>query len=467
MTKLNPTGSGLVYSTYLGGSADDRGDGIAIDTAGNAYMTGSTSSTNFPTTPGAFKTTFGGGVDEFFPHDAFVTKLNPTGSGLVYSTYLGGSGDDSGLGIAVDPAGNAYVTGDTDSADFPTTLAAFQPALDGPCDAFVTKLNLTGSGLVYSTYLGGSGCEGGGGIAVDAAGQPYVTGQTDSTNFPTTPGAFQTANAGSADAFVTKLNPTGSGLVYSTYLGGSGFEGGQGIALDTSPMPNAYVIGTTGSTNFPTTPNAFQPTFAGGPPDGDAFVTKLNPTGSGLIYSSYLGGSGQDRGNDIALDALPNPNAYVTGSTRSTDFPTTPGAFQTTNGGGLKDAFVAKIAEAAVPPGPFTARVTGGGTIDVVGGIGTFSFIIQRASTGELGGQLQYFNHASGAQVKSETYTSLTIVGNTATFDGTCTVNGTPCTFTVNVTDNGEPGTTDTFTISVSGGPTEGGILRSGNILIH
>src|SRR5206468_2944813 len=160
-------------------------------------------------------------------------------------------------------------------------------------------------------------------------------------------------------------------------------------------------------------------------------------------YSTYLGGSGFDEAFSIALDTLPNPNAYVTGFTNSTNFPTTLGAFQSAFGG-VDDAFVAKIAEAAVPHGPFTDRVTGGGTIDVAGGIGTFSFIIQRASTGELSGHLQYFNHASGAQVQSVTYTSLTIAGNTATFGGICTVNGVPCTFTVNVTDNGEPGTTDT-----------------------
>jgi hypothetical protein len=163
---------------------------------------------------------------------------------------------------------------------------------------------------------------------------------------------------------------------------------------------------------------------------------------------------------------LPTPNAYVTGLTASTNFPTTPGAFQPTFAGGFWDVFVAKITEAEVAPGPFTARVTGGGTIDVAGGIGTFSFIIQQASTGELSGRLQYINHASGAQVKSVTYTSLLIVGSTATFDGTCTLNGAPCSFTVNVSDNGEPGTTDTFTISYQLPPADGGTLRSGNILI-
>jgi len=518
VTKLDPTGSGLVYSTYLGGSGFDAGLGIAVDAAGNAYVTGGTFSTDFPTTLGAFQTTSSGGNDAFvtklnptgsallystylrgafgesiavdaagnayvagiarptdFPTtlgafqtasggggDAFVTKLNLTGSALVYSTYLGGSDFDVARGIAIDAAGNAYVSGFTASTNFPTTLGAFQTTYGGGAlDAFVAKVDPTGSVLVYSTYLGGSDIDGSVGIAVDAAGNAYVTGGTSSTNFPTTPGAFQTAGGG---AFVTKVSPTGTGLAYSTRLGGvSGGDGGQGVAVDAAG--NAYVTGGTDSTDFPTTANAFQPAYGGGPED--AFVAKLNPTGSALIYSTYLGGSGDDIGFGIALDTLPNPNAYVTGSTSSANFATTPGAFQAVFGGGPEDAFVAKIAEGAVAHGPFTARVTGGGTIDIAGGIGTFSFIIQRAATGELSGRLQYINHASGNQVQSQTYTSLVIVANAATFDGTCTVNGVPCTFTVNVTDNGEPGTTDTFTISVSGGPTEGGILRSGNILIN
>jgi uncharacterized repeat protein (TIGR01451 family) len=267
-----------------------------------------------------------------------VTKLNPAGSGLVYSTYLGGSGNDNGGHIAVDAAGNAYVTGSTISTDFPTTPGAFQTSLQGNFDTVVTKLNPAGSGLVYSTYLGGSGGgEGGGGIAVDAAGNVYVTGSTLSTDFPTTPGAFQTSLQGNSDTVVTKLNPAGSGLVYSTYLGGSGDENGGGIAVDAAG--NAYVTGSTGSTDFPTTPGAFQSAFQGG--GSDAVVTKLNPAGSGLVYSTYLGGSGGDEGGDIAVDAA--GNAYVTGGSGSTDFPTTPGAFQPTFGGGSMDSFVTKI----------------------------------------------------------------------------------------------------------------------------
>jgi len=194
----------------------------------------------------------------------------------------------------------------------------------------------------------------------------------------------------------------------------------------------------------------------------DAFVTKLDAAGSALVYSTFLGGSSDDGGTGIALDA--SGNAYVTGATSSANFPTTPGAFDTTFNG-VVDTFVAKIAEAAAET---TGKVTGGGSVDVAGGIATFGFVVERQTlTGPISGKLQYVNHASGANVRSVALTSLVVTGNSATFGGTCTNNGAACTFTVDVTDNGEPGTADTFTISVSGGPTEGGTLRSGNIQVH
>jgi hypothetical protein len=250
----------LVYSTYLGGSGTDFGTGIAVDSSGNAYVTGFTQSTNFPTM-NPLQATYGGG------YDAFVAEINPTGSALVYSTYLGGSGDDFGRGIAVDSSGNAYVIGNTLSTDFPT-MNPLQPANAGDGDAFVAQLNPTGSALVYSTYLGGSGYDSGLGIAADSSGNALVTGYTLSINFPTM-NPLQPANAGGYDAFVAQLNPSGSALVYSTYLGGSGDDLGYGIAVDSSG--NAYVTGSTQSTNFPTM-NPFQPANAG---SGDAFVAKI------------------------------------------------------------------------------------------------------------------------------------------------------------------------------------------------
>ncbi len=335
VTKLNPSGSALIYSTYLGGSGAESGGGIELDADGSVYVSGHTSSSDFPTTPGAFQTAFGGSTDRF------VTKLNSTGSGLVYSTYVGGSGDDQGGGIAVDAAGNAYITGLTSSTNFPTTTGALQPALAGGVyDAYVAKLNSTGSALIYSTYLGGSSADWGSGITLDSDGNAYVSGTTSSTNFPTTAGAFQPTFAGGLyDAFVAKLDPAGSALVYATYLGGNignvehpGREFGGDIAVDADG--NTYVTGFTSSSNFPTTAGAFRTTFAGG------FVTKLDPTGSAPVYSTYLGDTEDDAGNGIAVDA--NGNAYVTGITYSGTFPTTPGAFQSSFGGS-SDAFVTKL----------------------------------------------------------------------------------------------------------------------------
>ncbi len=318
---IDPT---LVYSTYLGGSGDDWGEGIAVDSEGNAYVTGYTTSTNFPTRS-PLQPTFGGALN------AFVTKLNPDGSALVYSTFLGGSSGDWGEGIAVDGTGNAYVTGYTSSTNFPTR-SPLQPTFGGgDYDAFVTKLNPDGSALIYSTYLGGGYWDGGHGIAVDGTGNAYVTGFTRSTNFPTQNPLQPTFGGGYDDAFVTKLNPDGSALVYSTFLGGSDSDWGHGIAVDGAG--NAYVTGSTISTNFPTR-SPLQPTFG-----GDAFVAKLNPDGSALIYSTYLGGGNYDRGEGIAVDGA--GNAYVTGYTYSSDFPTR-SPLQPTLGGAL-NAFVTKL----------------------------------------------------------------------------------------------------------------------------
>ena len=269
---------------------------------------------------------------------------------LAWSTYLGGgSGGDFATSIAVDAAGNAYVTGYTNSYDFSTTAGAFQTTYDGGLygDAFVTKLNAAGSGLLYSTFLGGSGGDDGHGIAVDAAGNAYVTGNTNSSDFPTTAGAFQTTCSGNTDGFLTKLNASGSGLVYSTYLRGGA---GQGIGVDAAG--NAYVTGEAGS-EFPTTAGAFETTLGGNFPN--AFVTKLNAAGSGLVYSTYLGGSGWAEGYGIAVDAT--GNAYVTGFTGSTNFPTTVGALDTTTNGG-QPAFVAKFGGFTLAAAPTITSVT-------------------------------------------------------------------------------------------------------------
>jgi Beta-propeller repeat len=328
VTKLNPSGTAILYSTYLGGSGGETGYDIAVDSTGNAYVTGTTYSTNFPTTPGALQRTIASG------DEGFVSKLNAEGNALVYSTFLGGSGGDDASGIALDSSGNAYVTGGTDSANFPTAGAFQRTKGAGQSeDVFVTKINSQGSALVFSTYLGSSEPEGGFGIAIDSNGSAYVTGITISPGFPTTPGAFQASYAGEGDAFVTKLNPQGSALAYSTFLGGRSVDHGFRIAVDSSG--NAFLTGVTVSTNFPTA-NPLQPTSAG---RDDAFVTKLNSSGTALRYSTYFGGADEDAGFDIAIDVL--GNAYVTGTTTSMNFPLS-APLQATRQGN-RDAFFTKL----------------------------------------------------------------------------------------------------------------------------
>ena len=341
VAKLDLQGASLLYMTYLGGASDDFGQGIAVDAAGNAFVAGFTTSSNFPATPGAIQSRFAGGVS-----DAFVTRVNPTGTAFLYSTYLGGRGEDHATKVRVDSAGAAYLTGYTNSSDFPTRSAFQAVPGGGACgsssspascfDAFVTKLNAEGSALLYSTYLGGSGGDYGYGLAVDDAGSAYVTGLTTSTNFPVSAEAFQSRGGGtSVDAFVTKLDPAGSRALYSTYLGGLGAEAGLDIALDASH--NAYVAGYAYGNGLPMV-NPVQSANAG---FYDAFLAELNAAGASLIFSTYLGGSGNEKAHAVAVDSA--GNIYLAGGTFSTDLPVTSTAPQPLYGGGAFDAFVAKL----------------------------------------------------------------------------------------------------------------------------
>jgi Bacterial Ig-like domain (group 3)/Beta-propeller repeat len=324
VAKLNPAGSALIYSTYLGGNGQDFGNGIAVDGEGNAYVAGFTLSTDFPTM-NPLQPKCGGGNPNC--EDSFVTKLNATGSALVYSTYLGGSGNDEAEGIALDSAGNAYISGGTTSIDFPTRnpLQSANGGGANGADAFVAKINGSGSALIYSTYLGGNGDDFGQRVAVDDSGNSYVIGQTSSSNFPTSNPLQPTYGGGNSDAFIAKLNSSGSALIYSTFIGGSDVDVAYGVAVDSAG--SAYITGSTGSNNFPITVGAFQTVCGGGNNcatwAADAFIAKLNPTGSTLVYSTFLGGSKFDEGNDIAVDST--GCAYVVGSTSSGDFPTTNG----------------------------------------------------------------------------------------------------------------------------------------------
>ena len=327
--KLNATGSTLLYATYIGGRSDDRAASIAVDASGQIYLAGSTASTDFPlVAPIHLK--LGGS------RDAFALKLNAIGNLLVYSTYLGGTSYDAATAIAVDAAGNAYIAGDTQSTDFPL-LNPVQSAFGGATDAFVTRLTSAGA-ISFSTFLGGNNDEHAGGVAVDSSANVYLAGGTLSTNFPLA-APLQSASGGSQDAFVTKISTSPVALVYSTYLGGTGGQAGspeQANAIVVDAAGSAYVAGVTNSANFPVTAGAFQTTFNG---VQDAFVTKLNAAGSAKLYSTYLGSSSFDWAGGIAIDT--SLNAYVTGYTSSAGFPVV-GAVR---GGfdGFYDAFVSKL----------------------------------------------------------------------------------------------------------------------------
>jgi hypothetical protein len=337
VTKFNADGSALEYSTYLGGSGNDYGQAIAIDSTGNAYVTGRTESTNFPVAGTPFQATCGTCAGS--NASAFVAKLDATGSNLLYSTYLGGSLQDEGHGIGVDSSGNAYVTGITASSGFPLTAAnALRTSFVGSSEAFVTGLDSTGSNLLYSSFFGGTGSDGGEAIAVDSADMVYVAGYTTSPFIALATGAFQGVNKGGTDGFVAKFDPSQSGtasLVYFTFLGGTAQDKARGIAVNSSG--EAYVTGFTESNDFPVA-NAAQATKGGGT-GSDAFITKLSADATSAIFSTYLGGTDADKGRSIAVDS--SDNAYFAGFTLSTDFPTA-NPFQASLKGG-QDAFVGKI----------------------------------------------------------------------------------------------------------------------------
>ena len=324
ITKLTPSGTALAYSTFLGGSGDNRAFGVALDSSNNAYVIGWTTSSDFPTTPGAYQTANLGGAS-----DVFVTEMNATGTAPVYSTYLGGSGQDVGFGIALDSNNDTYVTGYTYSTDFPVTTGAFQTTTTANGSAFVTKLNVGGTALIYSTYLGGTtGTSAGNSIKTDSNGAAYLTGYTCASDFPVTQGVFQSkfggdCTAAGGDGFVTKLNPTGTALAFSSYLGGSGDDVGFSIGLDS--VNNSYIIGRSSSVNYPVTKGAFQTKTAGG---YDTIYSIISPTGTSLVYSTYLGGNAVDVAFVMAVD--PAGNSYVIGRTYSPNFPVTPGVFQAT-----------------------------------------------------------------------------------------------------------------------------------------
>lgn len=334
VSRLSADGGALVYSTYLGGDWFDNGGDVVVDAAGNATVTGNTSSTNFPTTPGAYDTnlnsTDGSG-------DAFITRLSADGSDLIYSTYLGGSSGDYAFdGLALGDDGSAYVANQTESSDFPTTPGAYDSSHNGLSDAYVTRLSPDGSALIFSTFMGGSDYEGANSAIVAADDSITITGATLSPEFPTTSGAFDTSHNGAADMFLAQLSSDGSVLIYGSFLGGTASEWGYSLTVD--PSGNITLAGTAESADFPTTPGAFDTTFNGG--SYDAVVARLNPDGSALLFSTFLGGADDDNGSDAVVDAA--GNTIVAGGTYSSDFPTTPNAYDASHNG-ASDAFITRL----------------------------------------------------------------------------------------------------------------------------
>lgn len=349
ITKFNSTATALIFSTFIGGTGDESGVSMALDSLNNMFVTGFTTSTDFPVTPGAFQTVFGGGSNQ---GDAYALELNSAGTALVYATYIGGSGDEIAEGMVLDKTNNAYITGYTRSTNYPTTAGVIQSSCTTGLCGFVTKLNPTGTALVYSTIFGGTAIAEGFGIALDSAKNAYVAGVASGTGFPTTPGVLQPncppSPCGSADeGFVLKLNTTATKLLFSTYLDGTLDSFTDGIALDKTG--NIYVAGGTDSTDFPTTAGAAQTVFGGSTPScrftpasflcGDAFVSKLNKTATALVYSTYIGGSLDESAQGLGLDA--GGNVYAQGVTTSTNFPTV-NATQSAYGGN-QDVFVTKV----------------------------------------------------------------------------------------------------------------------------
>jgi Beta-propeller repeat len=433
--KLDANG-GVAYATYLGGSNADSGNSIAVDGNGNAYVGGETFSTDFPGASGSPIQPNLAGFD-----DGYVAELNPTATGLVYSTYLGGTSADLVTGIALDASNNAYATGITLSPDFPHTAGSFQNrcGTDGSCnggldDAFVSQIKAGGSTLVYSTYLGGSGTDNANGIAVNAAGEAYVTGLTTSSDFPTAHPA-QTAIAAAPDAFVAKLNADGNGLVFSTYLGGTSGDEATAIALDT--IGDAFVTGRTFSSNgFPVL-SAFQPGNGGG---ADAFVTELSSAGA-LVYSSYFGGRGNENSfqGSVAQSALGGVavdsagNAYLAGNTNSsTGFPTV-SPFQGSDGGGVTDAFVAKVgaaaADFALSADPVSVTLTPGSSAGIALQLTSLnsplSGTVALSCSGLPAGASCGFSPASGAPGEGGLTSTLTLGTTSAVKAGTYSINVT------------------------------------------
>jgi hypothetical protein len=501
ISKFNPSGTALLYSTYLGGVAisntlheqGDYGKAIAVDVNGDAYVTGYTYSADFPVTSGAYQKS--NVPAEYHLPTGFVTKLNPAGTGLIYSTFLGGSVLDELTSLTIDSEGDSYISGLTFSADFPTTAGVIQTinksyASNG-FNQVVSKLNPTGSALIYSTYLGGATSSGStlssiywtNPIVVDKSGNAYVAGFTNSADYPVTSGAYQTKNNGGFNITISKLNPTATELLYSTYLGGSTDSVVEGLVVDGSG--NAYVAGYTSDTDFPVTKGAFQTTnradtntSTSASSNQNGFLSKLNPTGTGLVYSTYLGGTtgpwGGDQIYDLALDAA--GDAYVAGSAMSDDFPVTSNAYQPTNKGAThccdydtytSDGFLTEINPAGTAL-IYSTYLGGSGTQNPVGpgGSGDSAYGLALGVNGSVlvVGFTTSPNFPVTAGAFETAYHTQQNTGFVADFDlgAVPTTKDTETSLTPSV-NSVNPGTPVTFTATVA--PVSGSAIPTGNMV--
>ncbi len=475
LAKISSAGDALLFSTYLGGSGGESARGLAVDAKGSAFLAGVTSSSDFPATSGAAQAKCGGTCQQ----NAFVARFSPSGDKLIYATYLGGSAVDDASDLAVDSAGNAYITGRTTSTDFPL-VTPFQKSCtpdkgsaSAACvaTAFVAKLKADGSALAYSTYLGGTLGSHASGIAVDSLGSAYVTGSTESADFPLLKPLQKSCGLDSAssekncslDAFLTKFAPTGKALVYSTYIGGAGRDEATGIAVDDAG--NASLVGRTESADFPTA----KPMQAHLQGTSDAFAVRVSAAGDALTFSTYHGGTATESGNGIALDS--RGNIYLTGETTSADFPTKH-PFQSSCAGACTSAFVTKMSPPPAGAPVFTSAADNSAAPFTVGTAGpAFSVTTTPAAdtititTGSLPGSLSFTDNGDGtgsitgtpAAGSGGVYTNVvtftaTNGSGSATQDFTVYIDEAPSitsaaatTFTV--------GTAGTFTVTATGFP--------------